>query len=130
MNLFWSINSCSQQIIEVLQKCGLSLSFKSIFSLQDDLALIKISELSQIARGPHKMGYDNLNISTSIFMEQWSWGPAKVQSGTFTILYKLRNISEEAMQLAPILECAQIAGDLSFNADICPSLDEQQYFHH
>jgi hypothetical protein len=75
------------------------------------------------------MGYDNLNVSTSIFVEQRSWGPAKVQSGTFAILYELRNVSEGAMQLAPILERARIAGDLSFNADIRPSLDQQHCFH-
>jgi hypothetical protein len=129
MSLFWSINGCSQQTIEVLQKCGLSLSVKSISSLQNNLARIKIAESARIARGPHKMGYDNLNVSTSIFVEQRSWGPAKVQSGTFAILYELRNVSEGAMQLAPILERARIASDLSFNADIRPSLDQQHCFH-
>jgi hypothetical protein len=89
-----------------------------------------MTESSQITHGPHKMGYDNLNVSTSIFVEQRSWGPAKVQSGTFVILYELCNVLEEAIQLTPILEHAQIAGDPSFNAKIHPSLDQQHCFHH
>jgi hypothetical protein len=70
MSLFWTINGCSTQSIEVLQKCGLTLSAKSHSSLQEHLAKIKIAEASVIAHGLHKNRYNNINISTSIFVEQ------------------------------------------------------------
>jgi hypothetical protein len=130
MSLFWAINGCSTQSIEVLQKCGLALSTKSYSSLQEHLARIKIAEASVVARGPHKNGYDNINISTSIFVEQRNGAPVKVTSGTFTVLYALRNATAEAIQLGPILERAQAAGDLSFNADVRPTFDQQVSFHH
>lgn len=48
--------------------------------------------------------YDNINISSSIFVEQRGAAtPAKVQSGTFGILYKLRNASLDDLKLQPIL---------------------------
>jgi hypothetical protein len=47
--------------------------------------------------------YDNINISMSIFVEQRSGAPAKVQSGTFPILYEIRNPNPEHMRLAPTL---------------------------
>jgi hypothetical protein len=130
MSLFWSANGCSKQTIEVLQKCGLSLSLRSIGSLQESFANIKVADSARIARGPHKCGYDNINITTSIFVEQRSSAPAKVQSGTFAVIYKLRNASIKAMRLGPILERARMAEGLSFNADIRPTLDQLASFHH
>ena len=124
MSLFWAINGCLTQSIEVLQKCGLTLSAKSYSSLQEHLTRIKIVEASVVACGLHKNGYNN------IFVEQWNGAPAKVTSGTFTVLYALQNATAEAMQLGPILEHAQAAGDLSFNADIRPTLNQQVSFHH
>jgi len=104
MSLFWSANGCSKQTIEVLQKCGLSLSPRSIGLLQESLANIKVADPARIAGGPHKCGYNNINITMSIFVEQQSSAPAKVQSGTFAVIYELRNTFIEAMRLDPILE--------------------------
>jgi hypothetical protein len=131
MSLFWSANGCLKQTIEVLQKYGLSLSPKSIGSLQESLANIEVADSAQIApRGPHKCGYDNINITTSIFIEQRSSTPAKVQSGTFAVIYELCNVSIEAMRLGPILEQARTADSLSFNTNIHPTLDQLTSFHH
>jgi hypothetical protein len=48
--------------------------------------------------------YDNINISSSIFVEQRGAAtPAKVQSGTFAILYELRNATLDNLKLQPIL---------------------------
>ncbi|KAF7343538.1 hypothetical protein MSAN_01974300 [Mycena sanguinolenta] len=68
--------------------------------------------------------WDNVNISTSDFVEQRSGGPAKVQSGTYTIIYELRNPNPRAMALHPLLVRAESAPDLDFNLDVCPSLDQ------
>ncbi|KAJ7912813.1 hypothetical protein B0H13DRAFT_1874402 [Mycena leptocephala] len=47
--------------------------------------------------------WDNINISTSDFAEQHSGGPAKVQSRTYAIIYRLRNPNPRAMALGPLL---------------------------
>jgi hypothetical protein len=39
-------------------------------------------------------------------------------------------VTAEAIQLRPILECAQASGGLSFNVDVRPTLDQQVLFHH
>jgi hypothetical protein len=75
------------------------------------------------------MCYDNINISTSIFVEQRESGPVKVQSGTFAILYEVRNGNPAHMRLAPILQRAQAASDLVFNVDVRPSYDQMASHH-
>jgi len=54
--------------------------------------LIPAHKLTQIAQRPHILCYDNINISTSILVEQRSSALAKVQSGAFLILYGLKNV--------------------------------------
>src|SRR6266702_4666209 len=97
------MNSASRQIIEALAKCGLCVSFSSL---------------------THILCYDNINISTSIFVEQHSSAMARVQSGTFPIIYEVRNGNSEYMRLAPMLQRAHQASDLVFNADIRLSIDQ------
>ncbi|KAI9437299.1 hypothetical protein H4582DRAFT_2058293 [Lactarius indigo] len=81
--------------------------------------------LSMLALGPHIFCYNNIQISTSIFVEQWgSSGPAKVTSGTFGVLYKVRNGMPEKMELAPIMEHFVKTKGLDFNRDIRPT-DQQ-----
>jgi len=78
-----------------------------------------------VGSGIHIFCYDNIQISTSIFVEQHgSSGPAKVTSGTFGILYMVRNGYPEHMQLAPILECFMNVKGLDFDHDVCPT-DQQ-----
>ena len=84
--------------------------------------------LSHCLRSPG-LGYHNINISTSIFIEQCTSGPQKVQSGTFPVLYKLRNAMVEALQLGLILEQARTVTDLSFNVDIQPLIKQQSSFN-
>ena len=62
-------------------------------------------ELAQdVASGPHGLAYDNINISTSIFVEQRPGAMSKVQSGTFAVIYKLLDARREDMQLEPMLQ--------------------------
>jgi hypothetical protein len=89
--LFLWTNGASKQIIEALYKCGLCISFMSLLTLLEKLAVHYIEHAKQVACQPHMMCYDNINISTSIFVKQRSDAPAKVQSGTFAILYKVHN---------------------------------------
>jgi hypothetical protein len=58
--------------------------------------------------------YDNINISSSIFVEQRGAGtPAKVQSGTFGILYGLQNATLDDLKLQPIIQSYRSCSGLS-----------------
>jgi hypothetical protein len=93
------------------------------------LAILVVSMACQIARGPHGHNFDNINLSTSIFVEQRSDAPSKVQSGTFAVIYELLNAKPQDMALAPILERAKTAGDLDFNSEIRPTIVQLTLFN-
>jgi len=123
-SLFLWTNGASRQTIEALAQCGLCVSFTSLSTLLNQLASQCVDKAIQIARRPHILCYDNINISTSIFVEQHSSAPAKVQSGTFPILYEVENVDWEDMRLALMLQRAQRATDLSFYADVHPTKEQ------
>ena len=78
-----------------------------------------------IGSGVHIFCYDNVNLSTSIFVEQRGTGafsPAKVTSGTFAVLYKVRNGNPEHMRLAPIIDRFKSVQGLKFNQDLQPTI--------
>ncbi|KAJ7888781.1 hypothetical protein B0H13DRAFT_1468034, partial [Mycena leptocephala] len=69
-------------------------------------------------------------ISTSIFVEQrGANGPAKVTSGTFGVLYGLRNAKVDHMLIAPIMKRFRESTGLQFNRDIRPSIVHLKIFH-
>ena len=73
--------------------------------------------------------YDNINISTSNFIEQrGSFTPAKVQSGTFGILYTLRDASPECLELAPIISRYNVCKGLKMS-DLCLSSEQLKTLH-
>ena len=74
--------------------------------------------------------YDNINISSSIFVEQRGAAtPAKVQSGTFGILYELRNASLDDLKIQPILGRYRSFKGLS-PLDLRPSLEQLTTLSH
>ncbi|KAJ3755806.1 hypothetical protein EV360DRAFT_49073 [Lentinula raphanica] len=123
---------CSRKLIEVLSQSGLSVSFPSI---QKYVALLSVRQMDlarSVPRHKRLLGYDNLNISTSIYIEQRPDAPTKVQSGTFPIVYELffrvpDHIAAEIMQLKPILDAFRNAGDLEFG-DIEPSFEQAKSY--
>lgn len=81
------------------------------------------------SRGIHMFCYDNLNLSTSIFTEQrGASGPSKVTSGTFGIIYSVRNGVPEHMELAPLMERFRKTTGLKFNEDLRPTEDQYNSF--
>ncbi|KII83170.1 hypothetical protein PLICRDRAFT_77559, partial [Plicaturopsis crispa FD-325 SS-3] len=120
----WATGS-AVQTMDTLHKLGLSISYDSIRKLLKSLAKSLIAEAGEVARGPHAMCYDNINISTSIHVEQRTNGPAKVQSGTFPMLYAIENHPLSAFDLEPIMERARTASDLTY-ADIRPTSEETE----
>ncbi|KAF9555908.1 hypothetical protein CPC08DRAFT_695029 [Agrocybe pediades] len=120
--LFLWTTGCSKQTIEALHRCGLSVSYVSVLNTIEALAKHCMELAIKVGTDIHVFCYDNVNISTSIFVEQrGSLGPAKVTSGTFGVLYKVRNGNREHMKLAPILQRFRACKGLSFNQDIRPT---------
>ncbi|KAF8169414.1 hypothetical protein K438DRAFT_1499118, partial [Mycena galopus ATCC 62051] len=119
----WS-TGCARQTIDALFRCELSVSYDSVLRSVESLATHCILESIQVATDPHAFCYDNMNLSTSISVEQrGAAGPAKVTSGTFGILYKLRNARREDMLVAPIMKRFKLSKGLDINHDIKPSRD-------
>jgi hypothetical protein len=91
-------------MIDVLHQSVLSMSFVSITHIIDALAEHSLEEARKAVRiRPHALAYDNINLSTSIFVEQTANTPNKVQSGTFPVIYELLNAKLEDMKLEPII---------------------------
>ena len=82
-----------------------------------------------VGSGNHIFCYDNVNLSTSIFVEQHgSFSPAKVTSGTFAVLYKVRNGNPEHMRLAPIIKRFRNVKGFKFNLDLQPTVTQFESF--
>lgn len=83
----------------------------------------------QASNDVHMFCYDNINLSTSIFTEQrGAEGPSKVTSGTFGIIYKLRNAAPKDMEMAPIMERLRKSTGLQLNNDFLPKKDQRDSF--
>ncbi|KAI9567204.1 hypothetical protein HD554DRAFT_2329279 [Boletus coccyginus] len=98
-HFLWT-NGASRQIIEALARCGLCVSFTS---------------LCQTNRHP--------NCATDPYPLLRQHQP-KVRSGTFAILYEVKNIDWEDMRLALMLHWAQRATDLVFYANVHPTKEQ------
>lgn len=99
----WSTGA-SRNLIGVLHKAGLSTSYTSIANTITALHAFSIEQGAKASRAPHALCYDNINISTSIFVEQRPGAMSKMQSGTFPVIYQLENVELEHMRLAPLIE--------------------------
>ena len=82
---------------------------------------------AQVAsRLPHSIGWDNTNISTSVFVEQREFAPPKVQSGTTSMTYSLRNATPDDMLLQPVFENRRRLDMITFNTDIRPGRSQMR----
>ncbi|PBL00105.1 hypothetical protein ARMGADRAFT_1024169 [Armillaria gallica] len=96
MSLFFWRTGCSRQTIETLNAVGLCRSYTATLQLIDQLGENSMLLARGVASGPLGSreilgGFDNINMSRSDFIEQRPGAPAKVQSGTFPVIYRLRN---------------------------------------
>ncbi|KAF8262352.1 hypothetical protein EI94DRAFT_1602652 [Lactarius quietus] len=125
----WSLG-CSRQTIDALHRCGLSVSYPSVLNNLATLADHCMQVATSIGSGIHVFCYDNVQISTSIFVEQrGSSGPSKVTSGTFGVLYKVHNGNPKHMRLAPIFERFKTTKGLEYNRDLRPTHQQQKSLH-
>lgn len=122
------MNGASRQTIKALHKYGLCISFSALTNLPGQPASQSLERARHVAHGLHILCWDNINIKISIFVEQRDTAPAKVQSSTFAILSKVYDANSTNMQLSPMLERAQQASDVTFNADIRPTVTQRKSF--
>jgi hypothetical protein len=118
----WVTTCGSQQLLNTLNGACLTMSFPSIKKIVDTLADHAIAAARKISLGPHALQYDNVNTSTSIYVEQTANTKSKVQSGTFSILYELPNASPEHMDIAPMMTRLQNSSPLRIS-DLRPTIE-------
>ncbi|KAF8264320.1 hypothetical protein EI94DRAFT_1593629 [Lactarius quietus] len=94
----------SRQMIDVLHQPCLVVSYPSVLTMVHSLADRSIKRVKAALLLPHALIYDNINISSSIFVEQGPNAMSKVQSGTFTVIYKLLNAHAEDMDISPVIK--------------------------
>ena len=87
----WS-SGTSQQMISVLHRSCLSVLYPSIAALVHSLAEHSIKRAQAVSLLPHVLAYDNVKISSLIFVEQRPNTMSKVQSGTFAIIYSMSSL--------------------------------------
>lgn len=109
-------------------------SYDSVINLVERIGDYCIQQAIEVASGPHVFCYDNINVSTSKFVEQRGAGtPAKAQSGCFSIVYKLYptpGAKEEHMLIAPMMKRLRNSPPLQFRTDILPCIEQSASMHH
>jgi hypothetical protein len=121
LGFFFYSCGISRKAIDMLSRCGMCPSYDSLRRCRKILADGMMCRARQAARGPHLLGWDNTNIKMSIHVEQRELAPAKVQSGTTSIIYELRNATPDDMRLTPVLERRAALEMINFNSNIRPT---------
>ena len=78
-------------VVDILNKLHLSPCFDTISSTAVMLTNGCITEAIVVTKSPHVLAYDNIQVSTSLPIEQQEGAPAKVQSGTVSVIYPASN---------------------------------------
>ncbi|KAL0062392.1 hypothetical protein AAF712_010738 [Marasmius tenuissimus] len=127
----WTDNA-SRQTIELMSRCGMSMSMPSLFRVVHDLADRATEEAIEVWEDEEEgagLNYDNINIKSSEHVEQTGNQVNKVRSGTFPMVVKLYGARKENMLLEPMLLAFREASDLTI-ADIRPSIDSLTSYQH
>lgn len=123
----WSLGT-AKQFVEVLNHSNLISSTGTIVSMLERLATRSVEEVIELLdRLPHALAYDNFNISLSEHIEQRPDEPAKVQNGTFIIVYPITGIPRSHFELEPMLEKLKNALPLRLD-ETEPTMEEQDSF--
>ncbi|KAH8983562.1 hypothetical protein EDB86DRAFT_3085229 [Lactarius hatsudake] len=117
----------SRQMIDVLHRTGLTVSYNSISSMVQSLAERSIERAKAASLLPHALAYDNINISSSIFVEQGPNAMSKVQSGTFAVIYELLNARAEDMGMEPLIDNLRRSSPLAIS-DLRMTLGARQSY--
>ncbi|KAH9172598.1 hypothetical protein EDB89DRAFT_1850933 [Lactarius sanguifluus] len=117
----------SRQMIDVLHRTSLTVSYPSVATMVQSLADRSIERAKAASLLPHALAYDNINISSSIFVEQGPSAMSKVQSGTFAVIYELLNARAEDMDIKPLAENLRHSSPLDIS-DLRMTLQARQSY--
>ncbi|PPQ81298.1 hypothetical protein CVT24_009900 [Panaeolus cyanescens] len=116
----WSTGA-SRQLVDVMHHSCLTVSYTGISNVLSWLAE-RAMQLARLGASiPHSLAYDNVNVSSSIFVEQAPSAMNKVRSGTFAVIYKLANANIKHMEIGPLMANLAKASPLQLS-DLRPSL--------
>ncbi|KAA1470545.1 hypothetical protein DENSPDRAFT_774774 [Dentipellis sp. KUC8613] len=119
-----------RQCIDTCAQIGLSIAYSSITKAQKVVAERCMEIARQTARTERTgLSYDNMQVESSIYTEQRPEGPVKVLTGTMIMLYALRNATDEACLLQPIIARRNKLEDITFAEHVRPSLDTRRRIH-
>jgi hypothetical protein len=123
----WSTGA-SRRMIDILHQSALTMSYTSVLKVLESLSEHSLQTARDyVNHFPHALAYDNINISTSIFVEQRENMPSKVQSGTFPVIYELLNANPEHMQLEPMIARFKLSSPLNMS-DVRPRKEALRSF--
>ena len=106
----------SRRMIDILHQSALTMSYTSVMKVLESLSEHSLQTAQDyVNHSPHALAYDNINISTSIFVEQRDNMPSKVQSGTFPVIYELLNANPEHMKLEPMIARFRMSSPLNMS---------------
>jgi hypothetical protein len=112
-----------RQVLDMTSQVALSGSYSGLDDMRTGVLDSCRTQANIVARSPHMFQIDNMQISTSIYVEQvLGKGPARVITGTAMAIYPLRNATLAAMRLQPILDRQALLEEITFMDDIRPSL--------
>ncbi|KAF8264462.1 hypothetical protein EI94DRAFT_1703219 [Lactarius quietus] len=93
----------SRQMIDVLHRTGLLVSYSSIAKMAQALADHSVERAWAACLHPHALVYDNINVSSLIFVKQGRNMMSKVPLGTFRVINELCNAQSEDILLDPLI---------------------------
>ncbi|KAJ3882799.1 hypothetical protein F5051DRAFT_489839, partial [Lentinula edodes] len=120
----------SKSLLEVMHRASLTPSYSTIGKTWEHVGNTSIQTAILVAKEyPTADAWDNVNLSTSEFVEQRPDAPSRVQSGTLPVIYKLYNAAWEDMLLKPMTDKLKASSNL-MEADIAPTEDQLESYMH
>ncbi|KAF6749453.1 hypothetical protein DFP72DRAFT_1014355 [Ephemerocybe angulata] len=117
----------SKQLADVLHHSCLSIPYTTLNTVIASLAESSVNKAKLASKRPYALAYDNINLSSSIYVEQTPGMMSKVQSGTFGVIYELPYATWKDMELAPMMERLKTAKPLTME-DLRPTTKDLEAF--
>lgn len=118
-------SGASKQLMDVLHHACLSIPYTTLNTVIASLAESSLESARKASKAPFALMYDNVNCSSSIYVEQAPGMMSKVQSGTFGVVYELPYAKPQDMEVQKILENIKTAPLLTMD-DLRPTASELQ----
>ncbi|KAJ7457328.1 hypothetical protein FB451DRAFT_1047259 [Mycena latifolia] len=121
-SLYFLSSGMPRKVVDTLAHAGMNLSYNAVKDTHSALAVGQIRRAQLAARSGHAVSWDNIHVSLSVHVEQRTLAPPKVQTGTTSLIYDLRGITDQScLELKPIVERRATAPLITFAADIKPT---------